>query len=129
MLLGLLYGTVVSPAEAGPLQSTGNAEAGRALFSAMPTEAIVAGGIACITCHNVEAGSGTLIGPSLSGVATRVSARVAVLSAAQYLRTSIMAPNSYVAEGFTPGIMPQTFGKALTPAQVEDLVAYLLTLK
>lgn len=119
----------VSPAEAGPLQSTGNAEAGRALFSAMPTEAILAGAVACSTCHNVDAGSGTLIGPSLSGVATRAETQVAALSAAQYLRTSIMAPNSYVVESFVPGIMNQTFGKALTPSQIEDLVAYLQTLK
>lgn len=119
----------VSPAEAGPLQSTGNAEAGRTLFSAMPTEAILAGAVACSTCHNVDAGSGTLIGPSLSGVATRAETQVAALSAAQYLRTSIMAPNSYVVESFVPGIMNQTFGKALTPSQIEDLVAYLQTLK
>jgi cytochrome c2 len=119
----------ISPAEAGPLQSTGNAEAGRALFSAMPTEAILAGAVACSTCHNVDAGSATLIGPSLSGVATRAETRIAALSAAQYIRTSITAPNSYVVEGFVPGIMTQTFGKALTPAQIEDLVAYLLTLK
>ncbi|NTW04344.1 MAG: hypothetical protein HGA19_24285 [Oscillochloris sp.] len=55
--------------------------------------------------------------------------RVAILSPAQYLRTSIVAPNSYVVEGFVPGTMTQTFEAALTPAQIEDLVAYLLTLK
>jgi mono/diheme cytochrome c family protein len=119
----------IGPADAGPLQNTGDAEAGRALFTTMPTEALLAGAVACATCHNVDPGSGTLVGPSLSGVATRAETRVQVLSAAQYLRTSILAPNSYVVEGFTPGTMTQTFGKALTPAQVEDLVAYLLTLK
>ncbi|MEI6779267.1 MAG: c-type cytochrome [Chloroflexales bacterium] len=119
----------VSPAEAGPLQNTGDAVAGQALFTSMPAEAVLVGAVACSTCHNVDPGSGTLIGPSLSGVATRAETRVAALSAAQYIRTSITAPNSYVVESFVPGIMTQTFGKALTPTQIEDLVAYLLTLK
>jgi cytochrome c len=95
----------------------------------MPTAALLAGAVMCSTCHNVDPGSGTLVGPSLSGVATRAETRVAGLSAAQYLRTSIVAPNSYVVEGFVPGLMTQTFEAALTPEQIEDLVAYLLTLK
>ncbi|MEI7645089.1 MAG: c-type cytochrome [Chloroflexales bacterium] len=119
----------ISPVDAGPVQTTGNAAAGQALFTSMPAEAVLVGAVACSTCHNVDPGSATLIGPSLSGVATRAETRIAALSAAQYLRTSIMAPNSYVVEGFVPGIMTQTFGKALTPTQIEDLVAYLLTLK
>lgn len=119
----------VSPADAGPLETTGDAAAGQVLFNSMPNEAIVAGAVLCYTCHNVTPGSTTLVGPSLSGVATRAKTRVPVLSPAQYLRTSIKVPNSYVVEGFTPGTMTQTFAQALTPEQIEDLVAYLLTLE
>lgn len=119
----------ISPADAGPEETHGDAVAGKTLFNGMPTDAITAGAVTCSTCHNVDPGSGTLIGPSLSGVATRAETRVAILSPAQYLRTSIVAPNSYVVEGFVPGTMTQTFEAALTPAQIEDLVAYLRTLK
>ncbi|WP_129629745.1 c-type cytochrome [Candidatus Oscillochloris fontis] len=119
----------VSPADAGPLETNGDAEAGRTLFNNMPAEAISAGAVACYTCHNVDPGSATLVGPSLSGVGVRAATRVSILSPAQYLRTSIVAPNSYVVEGFAPGIMTQTFEQALSPEQIEDLVAYLLTLK
>lgn len=119
----------VSPADAGPLETTGDAEVGRALFNSMPAEKLLAGAVLCYTCHNVDPGSDTLVGPSLSGVATRAETRVPILSPAQYLRVSITVPNSYVVEGFLPGTMTQTFAKALTPEEIEDLVAYLLTLK
>jgi mono/diheme cytochrome c family protein len=118
----------ISPATAGAVETSGNAEAGQALFVSMPSEALAAGAVNCSVCHNIEPGSGTLVGPSLSGVGTRAATRIEGLSAAQYLRTSITTPDAYLVEGFTPGIMTQTFGKALTPAQTEDLVAYLLTL-
>ncbi|MBX0329524.1 c-type cytochrome [Oscillochloris sp. ZM17-4] len=119
----------VGPEDAGPVGSSGDAAAGMVIFNGMPSEALLAGAVTCSTCHLVDPGSGTLVGPSLSGVATRAETRVAGLSAAQYLRTSITAPNSYVVEGFVPGLMTQTFEAALTPEQIEDLVAYLLTLK
>ena len=119
----------ISPADAGPVQTTGDAAVGSTLFTSMPADAVLAGAVACSTCHNVAPGSATLIGPSLSGVATRAQTKITALSAAQYLRTSIVAPNSYVVEGFIPGIMNQTFGKSLTPTQIEKRVAYLMTLK
>jgi len=34
-----------------------------------------------------------------------------------------------VTEGFAKGIMPNSFGKQLTSQQIDDLIAYLLTLK
>ncbi|NNJ11339.1 c-type cytochrome [Chloroflexales bacterium ZM16-3] len=119
----------VGPEDAGPVGNSGDVAAGMTIFNGMPSEALLAGAVTCNTCHLVDPGSATLVGPSLSGVATRAETRIAGLSAAQYLRTSIVAPNSYVVEGFVPGTMTQTFEAALTPEQIEDLVAYLLTLK
>ncbi len=114
--------------EIGPAETTGDAAAGAALFTSLPPEALAAGAVTCASCHHVEPGSGTLVGPSLSGVAARAATRDPNLTAAQYLRVSITHPNNYVVEGFTAGTMPSTFKGALTPAQVEELVAYMLSL-
>ncbi|WP_129674276.1 c-type cytochrome [Candidatus Chloroploca sp. Khr17] len=120
----------VSAAEAGPVETTGDAAAGAALFVALPSEAIAVGGINCITCHNIAPGSGTLVGPSLSGVGATAASRQPDLSAAQYLRVSIINPNAYVVDGFAAGTMPAVYQQqqGLTSAQIEDLVAYMLTL-
>jgi cytochrome c2 len=120
--------TAINPAMAGPAEASGNAEAGQALFVRMPSEALAVGAVNCNVCHNIEPGSGTLIGPSLSGIGARAATQVDGLSAAQYLRTSITTPDAYIAGDFLPGLMTQTYMKALTPAQIEDLVAYLLSL-
>jgi mono/diheme cytochrome c family protein len=114
--------------EIGPPETTGDAAAGAALFASLPPEALAAGAVTCASCHHVEPGSGTLVGPSLSGVAARAATRDPNLTAAQYLRVSITHPNNYIVEGFNAGAMPATFKDALTPEQIEDLVAYLLTL-
>ncbi|MCS6882813.1 MAG: cytochrome c [Oscillochloridaceae bacterium] len=114
--------------EIGPPETTGDAQAGAALFASLPPEALAAGAVTCASCHHVEPGSGTLVGPSLSGVAARAATRDPNLTAAQYLRVSITHPNNYIVEGFTAGAMPSAFKDALTPEQIEDLVAYMLSL-
>ncbi|NCC33377.1 MAG: c-type cytochrome [Chloroflexia bacterium] len=118
----------VSAAEAGSPDSTGDAAAGAALFVALPSEAIAVGGINCTICHNIAPGSGTLVGPSLSGVGATAVSRQPDLTAAQYLRIAISNPSAYVVDGFAAGTMPAVYQQGLTPAQIEDLVAYMLTL-
>ncbi|MBP1468888.1 cytochrome c [Candidatus Chloroploca sp. M-50] len=120
----------VSAAEAGPVETTGDAAAGAVLFAALPSEAIAVGGINCNICHNIAPGSSTLVGPSLSGIGATAASRQPHLSAAQYLRVSIINPNAYLVDGFAAGTMPAVYQQqqGLTPAQIEDLVAYMLTL-
>ncbi len=48
-------------------------------------------------------------------------------SADEYLHQSLVEPNAYVVEGYVEGVM-QSY-KDLSEAQLNDLVAYLLTLK
>ncbi len=38
----------------------------------------------------------------------------------------VVAPNAYVAKGQKKGIMPATYGKALSKKQLDDLVAFLV---
>lgn len=82
----------------------------------------------CRVCHSLEPDV-KLVGPSLAGLAGRADGRVAGLSAEQYLRQSIVDPNAYVVEGFPANQMPPNFGETLADQQINDLVAFLLTLR
>jgi hypothetical protein len=81
-----------------------------------------------MTCHSTQPDK-VIIGPSLSGVANRAGQRVPGQAAEEYLRSSILNPNLYVVDGFSPGLMYQNYKEALTDEQVGDLVAYLGSLK
>jgi len=82
----------------------------------------------CFACHDTSTGN-TIVGPSLKGVASRAGGREPGKSADDYLHESILTPNAYVVNGFSAGIMPQSFSKSLSAQQIEDVVAYLETLK
>lgn len=83
----------------------------------------------CAACHTISGISSGNIGPVLDGLATRAATRVSGLTAEEYIHQSIVEPSAYVVEGFTDGVMPQTFADVLTEEQIADLVAFLLTLQ
>ncbi len=70
-----------------------------------------------------------IVGPSQAGLATRAETRVAGMSAADYIHQSIVEPNAHIVEGFAEGLMYQNYATDLTEEQINDLVAYTLTLK
>ncbi len=111
--------------EGGPTP-VGNAENGETLFSQATIGANNAPG--CITCHSLEPDV-VIVGPSQAGLATRAETRVAGQTAEQYIRESIVNPNAHIVEGFTEGVMYQNYAQDLTEEQIDDLVAYTLTLK
>lgn len=123
-----------APAEPAPAAATGgNAANGQALFS----QSVLAGNAGCTTCHSLEAGK-ALVGPSMAGIGTRAAATVPGESAEQYIRTSIVNTNAFLAKGCNAsdleaqcvaGIMPQDWPQKLSAQEIDDLVAYLLTLK
>jgi ferredoxin/cytochrome c551/c552 len=82
----------------------------------------------CRVCHSLEPDV-RLVGPSLAGVAARAGQQAPDLTAAEYLRQSILEPNAHVVEGFPANQMPPTYAETLTDQQVSDLVGFLLTLQ
>ena len=86
------------------------------------------GGIACTTCH-LNNSETSLVGPGLLGIAGRAANRVPGQDAATYLHTAVVAPNDYVVEGYPAGVMPQIYGDVYTEQEINDLVAYMLTLE
>ena len=50
------------------------------------------------------------------------------MTAVEYLHTSIVEPNNFVVEGYPENLMPQVYAEALSEDQINNLVAYLLTL-
>lgn len=123
-----------TPASGGASSGqVGNASNGQALFNQATLGKDNLPG--CKTCHSVV-GEEKIVGPSLAGIGTDAQTaftesgyKGTAKSAADYLREAIVNPNVDVPEGYAPNVMPQNFKDELTPDQINDLVAYLLTLK
>ena len=82
----------------------------------------------CLTCHTIGK-SGALRFPDLDGVAGRAPTRIPGLNDVEYFAQSLYAPDSYIVEGFNPG-MP-TINKTpigLTDQEILCVIAYLQTL-
>ena len=104
-------------------QAIGNAANGKQLFNTFQPAA----GISCSTCHRVDSEE-RLVGPGLLNVGIRAETRVTGLGVVDYLRQSIVQPSAYVVAGY-PDIMPKNWGRVFSEQQLNDIIAYLLTLK
>ena len=82
---------------------------------------------ACATCHSLEPDV-VIVGPSLAGVATRAGERVPDMSAEAYIRQSMLDPGAFVVPGFE-NVMAQNLAEVLNSDQINDLIAFLLTLE
>jgi mono/diheme cytochrome c family protein len=91
-----------------PMAEAGNAEAGKTVYADN----------GCGGCHTFEAaGTSGTTGPNLDETLQGKDAA--------YIEESIVEPDSEVASGFGPGIMPQEYGSQLSQQELADLVAFL----
>lgn len=94
----------------------------------------------CVACHSLVPGADGA-GPSLAGVATRAEALLRsgdytgeATDVEAYLRESIVSPSAHLTAGgmYSAGgvsFMPDTYGQSLSETEIEQLVAFLVTLK
>jgi mono/diheme cytochrome c family protein len=89
-------------------EPSGSPGAGRAVFLAQ----------GCGNCHTfAAAGSNGAVGPNLDEtLAGKDDADI---------RGSIVDPNAEIAQGYSAGVMPDTYEEELSPKQLSDLVAFL----
>jgi hypothetical protein len=109
------------PESGGPF--TGDAVNGEILFNTFQPDA----GFACATCHRADS-EDRLIGPGLLNIGKRAADRVEGQGALEYIRTSIINPGAYVVETFPDGLMPQNWAEIYAKVEINDIIAYLLTL-
>jgi len=111
--------------------SGGDAARGAKLFASL----------VCASCHDVTKKlPGGDICPNLGNIATEAARIVrlpsykgAARDPAGYIRESIVKPNAYIVPGANyrtadgQSVMPKNFGETLPAADLDDLVAFLLT--
>lgn len=125
-------GTPGAPPAADAAASAEPVAQGQALFrAAMP---------GCSVCHSLSPGV-NLAGPSLAGLVARAAEAVAApgyrgkaKDAAGYIRESIVAPSAHLVPGPTysangRSFMPDIYSRDLKPQQIDELVAYLSTIR
>lgn len=81
----------------------------------------------CGACHSPNPET-VIVGPSLAGVADRAATRVDGLDARGYIYTSIMRPSDYIVAGFDD-LMPKDLAKKLTGEELDNVVAYVMSLE
>lgn len=119
-----LSGGQILPLHFADVHTGGDPEAGRKLF----TRGAAGVNTGCRICHSLEPDV-RLVGPSLAGTATHAATRVPGMSAQDYLLQSIVDPDAYVVAGYPKGQMVRDSAQRLSAEQINDLVAFLLTLK
>ncbi len=86
----------------------------------------------CTSCHQIgELGEAHKVGPDLSSIGLAAADRLPDVTAADYIRQSILEPNAFIAPGCPnsdclPNIMPRDYGLRFSQAQLETVVDFLL---
>ncbi len=83
----------------------------------------------CANCHTTDGSKST--GPTwlhLAGSSVKLSDGSSVIADDTYLKNSIINANLQIVAGYQPNVMPD-FSKVLDQTMVDDLIAYIKTLK
>lgn len=77
---------------------------------------------ACGACHLVPGNpnAAAVVGPDLSKVSAKGE---------PFVRKSILEPNAELSPGYPPSVMPPDFATRLTSEEINDIVAFLMSLK
>jgi mono/diheme cytochrome c family protein len=75
----------------------------------------------CGSCHTLaelgDVATGT-VGPNLDEVIPGQTPKE--------VEKSIVAPDAEIEQGFSPGVMPETYGEDLTPKELQDLSEFIV---
>ena len=126
LILGITIALLAACGSGGG--AAGNSANGKQLFDGVAAMGD-ARAPACATCHAIQPGQDTGSGQSLSNIGNRAGVTVPGQPAEEYLRTAITSPDAFLSGGYQEGIMYRDYAQALTSQQINDLVAYMLTLK
>jgi len=90
----------------------------------------------CNACHTLAAANATgLVGPNLDNIGTNAGTRVSGMSAEDYIRESILNPNTFIAPQCptgpcaSPSVMPPDLGARIPESHLDTLVSFLLEQK
>lgn len=84
----------------------------------------------CAVCHSIDGSKGN--GPTWKGL---YQSQVPLMDGTKvtadqtYLLNSITNPNLQIVAGFSPNVMPQTYGQTLSKDQISALLAYIESIK
>jgi len=84
----------------------------------------------CMACHSVDGSEG--VGPTWKGLYGRMATLAdgsTVQADEAYLRESICNPDAKVVKGFSPGVMPKGYCDRFSEQDLQDIIAYIKTLK
>jgi hypothetical protein len=81
--------------------------------------------LGCEQCHRID-GSGGVIGPDLSHIATVAATRRPGTPAEDYIAESIDSPGAYIVPGFND-VMPRGLARGLSAFDRDSLIRFLMT--
>jgi mono/diheme cytochrome c family protein len=88
------------------------------------------GGFACATCH--YASTNRLLGPGLADIEERFQTYgIEEMTIEEYIRISLLAPVAFIAPAepaYPENLMPTNYRDLLSDEEINDLIAYILSL-